>query len=148
MADHQGVRAAVDFSARYVHIHFQPYFGEPVMKSQLAAPMAATLLLISSVPLIAGELPFNAPATQLAQERGQLLHRAAHALYESTPNASRISDLWLFPTADPDTVFAEYTLRSKGDAPTKHLAVLTLQGDRILRTHELTDVADATLDRQ
>jgi hypothetical protein len=127
-------------------MHF--YFGEPVMKSHLAAPLAATLLLVSSAPLLAGEPPFNAPRTHLAQESGQLLHRAAHALYGSTPNASRISDLWLFPTADTNTVFAEYTLRSKGDAPTKHLVVLTLQGDRILRIRELTGATDAELARQ
>lgn len=113
------------------------------MKTQLAAPVAAILLLLGSAPLIAGELPFNAPSTQSARENTKLLHRAAHALYDSAPDATRIADLWLFPTNDANTVFAQYTLKTNafGVSSAEHLAVLTLQGDRIVGIRELTDVA-------
>lgn len=118
------------------------------MKSQLTAPLAATLMLLSSAPLMAGDLPFNAPSTHRARETSQLLHRAAHAIYDSAPGTAAISGLWLFPTSDSNTVFAEYELRTSRQiaAPTEHLVVLTLQGDRILSRRELTDAVVASTD--
>jgi hypothetical protein len=109
------------------------------MRNQLA-PVGAILLLLSSAPLVAAEPPFHAPSTHRAQESVRLLHRAARALYGSTKGRSRISDLWLFPTDAPNTVFAQYQLSAKerGGA-TEHLVVLTLQGDRIIRMRDLTD---------
>lgn len=77
------------------------------MKSHLAASAAAILLLAGAGPGIAAELPFNAPSTVRARESAALLHRAAHALYDLSGGGTRISDLWLFPTADANTVFAE-----------------------------------------
>jgi hypothetical protein len=111
------------------------------------AVLTAIPLLLSSLPLTAGELPFNAPATARAHESGPLLHQAARALGDlptTSPLLARdrhISNLWIFPTADPDTVFALYDLRSKvEDADTtKHLTVLTLRGNRIVEQRELTD---------
>lgn len=118
------------------------------MKSQLTAPLAATLLLLGSAPLMAGEPSFNAPHTHRAKESAELLHRAANALYDSAPGAATISNLWLFPTSDPNTVFADYELRTSQQiaAPTEHLVVLTLQGDRILSKRELTDAVAHTDD--
>lgn len=118
------------------------------MKTQRTAPLAATLLLLGSAPLIAGELPFNAPGTDRAQQSAQLLNRAAHALYDSAPGTATISDLWLFPTSDRNTVFADYELRTSQQiaGPTEHLVVLTLQGDRIVSRRELTDAVVASTD--
>ena len=119
------------------------------MKRHLKALVATVSMLVGGAPLMAGELPFNAPSTHRAQEQMAVLHRAAHALYDLTPGRAGISDLWLFPTADAGTVFAAYTLRSDGQvaSPTGHLAVLTLRGDRIVKVRELTDsVADRSSD--
>lgn len=120
------------------------------MKSRLTAPLAATLMLLGSAPLMAGDLPFNAPSTHRAQETAQLLQRAAHAIYDSAPGTAAISDLWLFPTSDPNTVFAEYELRTSQQiaAPTEHLVVLTLQGNRVLSRRELTDTVVASTDNR
>jgi hypothetical protein len=118
------------------------------MKTAYAALAAAAIpLLLSSLPLAAGELPFNAPATAQAQVRAQLLHQAARALGELPATSSLltrgryISNLWIFPTADENTVFAQYDLTSskQGGPSEKHLAVLRIRGNRILEQMELTD---------
>jgi hypothetical protein len=122
------------------------------MKSQLAVLVAAISLLASSPLLIAGELPFNAPVTPLAQENVELLHRVAQGLYEMSSNAALgtdgvgISDLWLFPTADADTVIAEYTLRTGQASSKEHLAVVTVQGNHVLRLSELPEAGDEPAD--
>jgi hypothetical protein len=123
------------------------------MKSPRAALVAAAIpLLLTSLPLAASELPFNAPATERAKESTLLLHQTARALYDLPSGAvlrnssgQHISNLWLFPTADADTVFARYNLSSDEEATsgsvasaTEHLAVLTVRGNRILESRELT----------
>jgi hypothetical protein len=123
------------------------------MKSPRAALVATAIpLLLTSLPLTAGELPFNAPATERVKESALLLHQTARALYDlpsgaalRTPGGKHISNLWLFPTADADTVFARYNLTSEEEATsgaaasaTEHLTVLTVRGNRILESRELT----------
>lgn len=123
------------------------------MKSPRAALVATAIpLLLTSLPLTAGELPFNAPATERAKESALLLHQTARALYDlpsgaalRTSSGKHISNLWLFPTADADTVFARYNLTSDEEATsgaaasaTEHLTVLTVRGNRILEYRELT----------
>jgi hypothetical protein len=118
------------------------------MKTPRAALVATAVpLLLASLPLTAGELPFHAPDTARAQETVQLLHQAARALGDQPATSNlvardgHISNLWLFPTADADTVFAQYELASneQGGASTKHLTVLKVRGNRILEQKELTD---------
>ena len=118
------------------------------MKTPRAALVATAVpLLLASLPLTAGELPFHAPDTVRAQETVQLLHQAARALGDQSATSDvlardgHISNLWIFPTADADTVFAQYELSSseEGGAPTKHLTVLKVRGDRILEQKDLTD---------
>jgi hypothetical protein len=118
------------------------------MKTPRAALVATAVpLLLASLPLTAGELPFHAPDTARAQETVQLLHQAARALGDQPATSGlaardgHISNLWIFPTADADTVFAQYELSSseEGGASTKHLAVLKVRGDRILEQKDLTD---------
>jgi hypothetical protein len=123
------------------------------MKSPFAALVATAIpLLLTSLPLTAGELPFNAPATERANETALLLHQAARALYDLPSgdalrsfSGKHISNLWLFPTADADTVFARYSLTSDDKAAsdaaapaTEHLTLLTVRGNRILESRDLT----------
>ena len=118
------------------------------MKTPRAALVATAVpLLLASLPLTAGELPFHAPDTARAQETAQLLHQAARALGDQPATSDlaaqdgHISNLWIFPTADADTVFAQYEVSSndEGGASTKHLTVLKVRGGRILERQELTD---------
>jgi len=118
------------------------------MKTERAILAAtAVSLLLGSRSLTAGELPFNAPSTARAQESGQLLHQAAQALRDLQATSPlplqrrQISNLWLYPTADADTVFAQYDLNSSHEngPSAKHLTVLTIRGNRILVRKELTE---------
>jgi len=129
------------------------------MKSPRAALVATAIpLLLTSLPLTAGELPFNAPATERAKESAPLLHQAARALSDlpsggalRNSNGQHISNLWLFPTADADTVFARYNLISDQEATsgadpsgTEHLTVLTVRRSRIVESRELTSASPVT----
>jgi len=83
----------------------------------------------------AGELPFNAPATEAATQSAPLLHQAAQALQDGD---EQISNLWLFPTAAATVVFARYNVAGSA---AQHLAVLTVNGNRIVESRELTSAA-------
>jgi hypothetical protein len=132
-------------------MHFR--HQENSMKIPRAALITTAIpLLLTSLPLAAGELPFNAPGTERAKESAPLLHQTAQALYDlssraalGASSAKHISNLWLFPTANADTVFARYNLTADDEATsdaaaaaTEHLTVLTVHGNRILESRELT----------
>jgi len=117
------------------------------MKSSLVSrAVTAASLVLTAIPLFAQELPFNAPATDMSQQRVELFHRVAHALDDLQSNArlaadgKHIGDLWLFPTADAHTVFVRYTLSSRdvGTGSAQHLAVLSLSDTRIVEFRDLT----------
>ena len=106
--------------------------------SRTAAATAVIPLLLSSLTDSAGELPFSAPHTARAQENAQLLHQAAQAL-GNLPD-QHIANLWIFPTSDTNTVFAQYDVKGEGGASTQHLTVLKVGGNQIVERTDLTDV--------
>jgi len=120
------------------------------MRNSLAIVAAASLPLILSAPRAsAGEVPFNVPATDRAQQSQELLSRAAYALNAEVSARARshrderLSNLWIYPTNDANTVFAHYTLTandrtSAGFSTAQHLDVLTLRGNRIVNVKDLT----------
>jgi hypothetical protein len=65
-------------------------------------------------------------------------------------SASTLVDLWIFPTADANTVFIQY--RSYADQASAgqlsdHLAVVEMRGDRISKLRHLTGTAPERLSR-
>src|SRR6267142_2457105 len=63
-------------------------------------------------------------------------HRSVNA--EPTGTGAHISNLWIFPTSDSNTVFIHYTtgsgVRSPAELPdSEHLALLEMRGDRIFK---------------
>ena len=120
------------------------------MRSPRAVVVATAIpLILTSLRVTAGEIPFSAPTTQQASANAPLFHKTAQALHASFAGVSggdqQISHLWLFPTADTHTVFARYNLTSIEEGPSgpaeivkEHLAVLTVDGNRIVESHELT----------
>jgi hypothetical protein len=120
----------------------------------VATVVVAISLLVGSSQIAAEELQFNVPETARAQTSAELLGRTARALYHAQArapgagHAEKITDLWLFPTADAQTVFAHYRLSSAESAAssTEHLVLVTVSGDRITARRELTgaEVAPAT----
>jgi hypothetical protein len=126
------------------------------MKPQLTATVAAAIsFVLNSVSVTAGAPQFRVPLTARAQESAELLTRTAHAFYASrsisalSARGMQVKSLWLYPTGDADTVFAQYTLRSEegGDSPTEHLALLTVWKDRIVQLRELSEQRYATNER-
>ena len=120
------------------------------MKSRIGITVAAAALLsVGALKAIAGESQFQAPATDRARETQTLLTQAAVALNAGVPLAAGeyVSNMWLFPTADADTVFAQYRVSSE-QTPSKraasqgHLELIKLSGDRIVEQRDLTRTAD------
>ena len=100
----------------------------------------ALSLLLGATAAFAGEMPFHTPTTDRAQQTQQLLNSAAQAV---RAREQHVSNLWVFPTAGPDTVFVQYEVNSnspsaKAPAVEQHLEVLTLEGGRIVSRRDLT----------
>jgi hypothetical protein len=106
------------------------------MKSPRTALVATVIpLLLTSLRVTAGELPFNAPTTEEAKQSASLLHQTARALHDGD---REIANLWLFPTADASVVFARY---NEAGTTTEHLVVLTVNGNHIVESRELTSAS-------
>jgi hypothetical protein len=132
-------------ASRYVHMHPQPDMGRNVMKNQIAVLAASVPLLLSAAGAFGGEPQYQTPTTDRAQQMQPLLSRAAHAVQDKM--SEHVSDLWVFPTADDHTVFAQYTVTAKetsSEAPTSrvHLELLKIEGDRVVEERDLTRVRD------
>jgi hypothetical protein len=108
-------------------------------------PIVTIPLIFTSMAAFAGD--FRAPATEYAAQRAELLSNAAHALENVVASQPRqregqMSNLWVFPTRDADTVFARYTLTSAvatSTAPsaTEHLALVKVRDDGSVNVQEL-----------
>lgn len=95
----------------------------------------ALALFLGTAVAAAGETHFHFPTTDRAHQTQQLLSNAAHAVNAS---GSNVSNLWVFPTAQADTVFAQYVVNSKTSAGEQHLEVLRLKGNRVVSRRDLT----------
>jgi hypothetical protein len=78
-----------------------------------------------------------------------VLVRAAEALNTEVPRAAgeHISSLWLFPTADEDTVFAQYVVSkrqgsSQRAGSQKHLELVKVSDNRIVEWVDLTQAGN------
>jgi hypothetical protein len=127
--------------------------GRIIVKSRIVNVVAAsTLLGFGAVGAMAGEPQFRAPDTDRARQTQVVLAEAAQALNAQVPLTvgEHISNLWLFPTAEEEMVFAQYVV-SNGRASSQlkgsqqHLELLKVSGNRIVEqldlTHAVTDSA-------
>jgi hypothetical protein len=107
------------------------------MKNPRAALVATAIpLLVTSLRVTAaGELPFNTPATEEARQSAPLLQQTARALHDAD---EAISNVWLFPTAEANVVFARYDVAGSA---LEHLVELTVNGNRIVESRELTSAS-------
>jgi len=113
-------------------------------------PTVAIPLIFTSIPAFAGELQFNVPATERAAQSAEVLARAAHAIDGVATREGQLSNLWVFPTRDADTVFARYTLTSTeatspSTSTTDHLALVTLRDNGTVKVRELAGDGRETL---
>src|SRR5690242_337316 len=127
------------FTSRYVHIHFE--LGRDVMSNKIAVFAASIPLMVSAAGAFAGD--FQTPTTDRAQQTRPLLNRAAHAVQDkvSRTGGGHISNLWVYPTGDEHTVFAQYTVTTKqtssdAAAAQVHLELLKMKGNRVVEHHD------------
>ncbi len=116
------------------------------MRTKIASIAAASIpLILGAAGAFASEPQFRRPTTDRAQPTQPLLARAARAVKAEAPRLGDVSNLWLYPTADEDTVFAQYVATAKKASVTvaeHHFELLKLKGDRIVEQRELTRVGD------
>jgi hypothetical protein len=104
-----------------------------IMKTKIALT-----LLLTATAAFASDSRFMTPTTERAQESQHLLSSAAHALFADHQN---VSDLWVYPTAESDIVFAQYVVSSKtakSSSAEQRLEVLKLKDGQIVDRHDLT----------
>jgi len=83
------------------------------------------------------EYALGEPGTYLAVEAAALSANRAGNANQTRPEA-RVSNLWIFPTPDSNTVFVHYTTSADGALPaelpdSEHLALIEMRGDRIVK---------------
>jgi len=82
------------------------------------------------------EYALEEPGTYLAVEVAALSAKRSGNAKQTRPGA-HISNLWIFPTPDSNTVFVDYTIgsdvRSSAEPDSEHLALLEMRGDRIVK---------------
>jgi len=91
------------------------------------------------------EYVLEEPGTYLGVEAAALSAACSSNAKQAGAGAS-ISNLWIFPTSDSNTVFVQYTISSDVRSPaqfpdSKHLALLEMRGDQILKMRNFS--ADA-----
>jgi hypothetical protein len=69
----------------------------------------------------------------------------AHCVGEEHTGESplNVSNLRIFPTGDPNSVFVSYTTSTAGDS--EHLALIELRGDRIAKLRDFTTAFDESI---
>jgi hypothetical protein len=119
------------------------------VRNKIAVLPAFLPLMLGAAGAYGEEVQFQTPTTDRAQQTQPLLSRAAQAVHDQITNAagSRISNLWIFPTGDDHTVFAEYIVTTNKVSSTVgatrlHLELLRMEGDQIVARQDLTRISD------
>jgi ketosteroid isomerase-like protein len=65
-------------------------------------------------------------------------------------SSTNVSNLWIFPTGDPNAVFVRYTTSTAAESGTdaarsEHLALVEMRGDRIAKLRDFTSSANVIL---
>ena len=117
------------------------------MSNRIAVFAASVPLMLTAAGAFGRD--FQTPSTDRAQQTQPQLSRAAQAVREkvASTGGDRISNLWLYPTGDDHTVFAQYTVTSerpssKAAAAQMHLELLQLQGDRVVEERDFMRIGD------
>jgi len=121
------------------------------MRNKIAIFAAVSApLILGATGALASQPQFQTPTTDRAQHTQTLLSRAARAVSAGAAQTAEehVSNLWLFPTAEEDTVFAQYIVTRDQSPPTseEHLELVRMKGDQIVEQRDLTRAtSDSTL---
>ena len=95
-----------------------------------SALLAALLLTVTAHGAFAAD-PVNTPAIAQSTANADLIERSNHAVRQYVHGP--IADVWVFPTADANTVFVRYTVNTS-----EHLLLVEMKGDQIATLRDFT----------
>ena len=95
-----------------------------------SAVLAALLLTVTARGAFAAD-PVNTPAITQTAANADLIARSNHAVRQYVHGP--IADVWVFPTADANTVFVRYTVNTS-----EHLLLVEMKGDQIATLRDFT----------
>ncbi|MBS0419699.1 MAG: hypothetical protein JSR66_18460 [Proteobacteria bacterium] len=105
----------------------------------VAAPGAYSADQMQTVTITA-----HRPHTLAAQQATQVLSTAERALnqyFARNSVTARVSDLWIYPTNDSNSVFVQYELQdADGNRSQRQLALIELRGQQISRIVDLAGI--------
>jgi hypothetical protein len=93
--------------------------------------LATALLLTTSTYGAFAADPVNTPAITQSAANADLIERSNHAVRQYVHGP--IADVWVFPTADANTVFVRYTVNTS-----EHLLLVEMKGDQIATLRDFT----------
>ena len=95
-----------------------------------SALVAALLLTVNTHDVFAAD-PVNTPAIVQTAANADLIARSNQAVRQYVHGP--IADVWVFPTADANTVFVRYTVNTS-----EHLLLVEMKGDQIATLRDFT----------
>jgi hypothetical protein len=113
--------------------------------TRLTSALTTALLvgMSASSSFAADQVRVNTPTISQSTTHADLITRSSHAVQDyvlaHADSGARLSNLWVFPTADANTVFVRYTLDG---SPAEHLLVVEMDGPRIAQIRDLTTEVD------
>jgi len=96
----------------------------------LPALVAALLLTVNAHGAVAAH-PVKTLAITQSAANADLIERSNHAVRQYVHGP--IADVWVFPTADANTVFVRYTVNTS-----EHLLLVEMKGDQIATLRDFT----------
>lgn len=121
------------------------------MKPRLTVGLLTTLAVIAAQSARSADqmetvtITAHRPHTMAAQNATQVLSAAEQALnqyFTRDALTARVSNLWIYPTNDSNSVFVQYELRNTGGAGSqRQLALIELSGQQITRIVDLAGVS-------
>jgi hypothetical protein len=112
------------------------------IKGTISILAATVTLSLFAATAVAADVQVRVPSTPEAARAAELIARAEHALL-SAASREQIQTLWIFPTAEAETVFVHYTTSVAGEqgATSEHLAFVEMRGARIAKVTDFTTPA-------
>jgi hypothetical protein len=104
--------------------------GEIMNRPTSSALVAALLLTVNAHGAFAAD-PVHTPAITRTAASADLIERSNHAVRQYVHGP--IADVWVFPTADANTVFVRYTVNTS-----EHLLLVEMKGDQIATLRDFT----------
>ncbi len=96
-----------------------------------SAALAAALLMTMSAQSISAAEPVNTPTIAQSTANADLIARSNRAVRQYVQGP--IADVWVFPTAEANTVFVRYTVNAS-----EHLLLVEMKGDQIATLRDFT----------